>query len=342
MEDWTLAKLREFFELAYMDTFRSFDFEADTFQDGWALCQVWFKRTDLSKRRVISVECKKTFDLKTSAGIIPVTYIIDRLDELQAPDANGQGGRYEVVDYKTIRFAPKNSELKAKIQPRIYALAIQIEYPQAEQIWVTFDCLRHEPIGSVMFTREDNAKTYRSLQKAAERIIAIDPEEKNPKSTKYLTETLNSECQYCIRKLRCKTLQSNVLAGGVHSVTTQEAVQQIAKVNHQIKALERVQEQLNAMIIKFAEQNDITDWEQPDGSVVKISVKPRRTIDPKMVIKIIGPELTQKYGKLNMAEIDAILKGNEVTDAQKQQIKSLMGKNYSDPSVVVIPAAPMD
>jgi hypothetical protein len=186
-----------------------------------------------------------------------------------------------------------------------------------------------------MFTREDNARTYRALQKAAERIIAW-PEEKDP------PETLNGECQYCIRKLRCKTMQSNQLAGGVMSVPVNEAIEKIALVNHQLKALERVQEQLNGIITKYAEKLDITEWEQPDGSIVKLSVTPRRTADSRMIATIVGPEISQRMGNFSMAAIDALIKGDEITAEQKKQIKALIGRNYSDPSVKIIPPSPMD
>lgn len=334
-EDWTEAKLRECYEVSYMETFRSGDFAADTFSDGWNLCLVWLKRTDLTKRKVLSVEQKLTFPLKTSVGIIPVTYIRDRFDALKEPEnERGKGGIFEVVDYKTIRFAPRNSELKGKIQPRIYALATQIEFPEAEQIWVTFDCLRHQPIGSVMFTREDSARTYRALQKAAERIIAT-PEGQSE-------ETLNGECQYCIRKLRCGKLRSNILAGGVNSVTPDEAIQRVALVNHQLKALERAQGELNAIIIKHAENMNITEWDQPDGSKVKLAVRPTRTVDSRMVATIVGPEIAQKYGNFTMATFDALIKGDEIDDAKKAQLKSLIGRNYSDPTVKIIPPTAMD
>lgn len=333
-EDWNEGKLREFFEVSYLETFRSGDFDAPTFEDGWNLCKVWLKRTDLSKRRVLSVEEKLHFPLKTSVGIIPITYIRDRFDELSPPNEDGSGGRYEVVDYKTIRFAPKNSELKGKIQPRIYALATQIEYPLAEQIWVTFDCLRHDPIGSVMFTRDDNARTYRALQKAAERIIAWPDDTEPP-------ETLNSECQYCIRKLFCKTMQSNQLAQGVMAVTPDLAIQKIAQVNRQMKALERVQEELSRIIVRHAEEMDLTEWTQADGSKVKLSVSGRRNIDSRMVANVVGAEIAQRYGNFTMASIDALLGGDELNEMQKMQIKGLIGKNYSDPSVKVIPSMPM-
>lgn len=342
MEDWNLAKLKEFYEMSYMETFRSADFEADTFKDGWKLCQVWFKRTDLSNRTVLSVEQKLNFPLNTSVGPIPVTYIRDRFDQLKAPNADGSGGIYEVVDYKTIRFAPKNSELKGKIQPRIYALATQIEFPQAEQIWVTFDCLRHDPIGSVMFTRDDNVKTYRWLQKEAERIIAANPDLTDPKDPNFVRETLNAECRFCIRKLRCKTLQSNHLAGGVFSVTPKEAAERIALVNHQLSALQSVQDQLEDIIVKNARELDITEWNQPDGSKVKLTVKGMRYIDQSLAMNIIGPALAQRYGKLNIGELDELLKGDELTDLQKTQLKGLIGKNYSEPSVKIIPPTAID
>lgn len=335
MVDWTEAKLRECYEVSYMETFRSGDFDAETFKDGWKLCLIWFKRTDLSNRTVLSVEEKLHFPLKTSIGEIPITYIRDRFDQLRAPEnERGKGGIFEVVDYKTIRFAPKNSELKGKIQPRIYALATQIEYPEAEQIWVTFDCLRHDPIGSVMFTRDDNARTYRALQKAAERIIATEEDK--------VTETLNAECQYCIRKLFCKTLQSNVLAQGFLALPVDKAAERLAQVDHQLKALKAVSEQLNGIISTHGKQLDLTEWAQPDGSTVKLTVKKYRNIDPRIAMTIVGPTVAQRYGKLGMAEIDQLMKGDEITEEQKAQLKGAIGLDYSDPTVKVIPPTPMD
>lgn len=334
-EDWTLEYLRQCYELSYLETFRSGDFEADTFKDGWALCQKWFKRTDLSNRRVISVEQKLHFPVKTSVGAIPVTYIRDRFDCLKEPEnERGKGGIFEVVDYKTIRWAPKISELKSKIQPRIYALATQIEYPEAEQIWVSFDCLRHEPIGSVMFTREDNARTYRALKKAAERIIATEADQ--------VEERLNSECQYCIRKLFCKTLQSNVAAQGFLALPVEQAAARLAQVDNQLKALKAVSDQLNSMIATHGKQLDITEWSQPDGSVVKLTVKKMRYLDRVIAMNIVGPAIAQRYGKLGMAEIDQLLKGDELTDQQKKQLKDAIGLDYSDPTVKIIPPTPMD
>jgi hypothetical protein len=335
MEDWNEAKLREFYETSYMETFRSGDFDAETFKDGWALCLKWFKRTDLSGRTVLSVEEKLHFPVKTSIGDIPVTYIRDRFDCLKEPEnERGKGGIFEVVDYKTIRWAPKISELKGKIQPRIYALATQIEYPEAEQIWVSFDCLRHDPIGSVMFTREDNIRTYRALQKAAERIIATEEDK--------VQETLNAECQYCIRKLFCKTLQSNVLAQGFLALPVDQAAARLSQVDNQLKALKAVSDQLNNIIATHGKQLDITEWAQPDGSTVKLTVKKYRQVDRVIAMNIVGPAIAQRYGKLGMAEIDELMKGNELTDEQKKQLKAAIGLDYSDPTVKVIPPAPMD
>jgi hypothetical protein len=335
MEDWNEAKLREFYETSYMETFRSGDFDAETFKDGWALCLKWFKRTDLSGRTVLSVEEKLHFPVKTSIGDIPVTYIRDRFDCLKEPEnERGKGGIFEVVDYKTIRWAPKISELKGKIQPRIYALATQIEYPEAEQIWVSFDCLRHDPIGSVMFTREDNIRTYRALKKAAERIIATEEDK--------VQETLNAECQYCIRKLFCKTLQSNVLAQGFLALPVDQAAARLSQVDNQLKALKAVSDQLNNIIATHGKQLDITEWAQPDGSTVKLTVKKYRQVDRVIAMNIVGPAIAQRYGKLGMAEIDELMKGNELTDEQKKQLKAAIGLDYSDPTVKVIPPAPMD
>lgn len=328
MELWTLEHLRALYEFSYIGVFKSFDFETETFKDGWTLAQKWFKRTDLTDREVLSVEQKLTFPVKTSAGIIPCTYIIDRLDKI-GPN------KYEVVDYKTIRYAPNVKELKRKIQARIYALAIQIQFPDAEEIWVTFDCIRHDPMGSVKFTKEENGQTYRQLQKAIERIIAT-PDTDVP-------ETLNAECQYCPRKLRCKTLQRNFLNGGFQSITVDEAIKILAQVEYQQKGLEAAQKELGQIITTFAEEKDITNWDLPDGGEVKITVKGSRYLtSTEEVIGVIGFEATKRYGKIGMAEYDHMLKSDEFTDEQKARLKKLIGKSYGNPSVKVIPPPSMD
>src|SRR5690606_25707099 len=156
---------------------------------------------------VLSVEQKLNFPIKTSAGMIPFTYILDRLDKIE-------NGVYEVVDYKSIRAYIRPEELKGKIQPRAYALAIQIQYPDAEKIFVSFDMLRHNEKIGVTFTRQDNIDTYRYLQRAAERIIATDEDKTE--------ETINEECKWCIKKTTCDTLARSVAAGTVHSLTIEQ------------------------------------------------------------------------------------------------------------------------
>jgi hypothetical protein len=125
------------------------------------------------------------------------------------------------------------------------------------------------------------------------------------------------------------------------AITPEAAIQKIALVNHQLKALDRVQEELNAIIVRHAEELDLTEWAQPDGSRVKLSVKGYRGIDSRMAMNILGAQVAQKYGKIGVAEYDVLMAGDEITDEQKKRLKGLMVKNYSDPSVKVIPSMPM-
>lgn len=325
IKEWTdLDALLAFYQIAYMDTFQSADLDTPEYFDGLDLIKTWHKRTEINDT-VISCEVKSFFNVKTSAGVIPFNYIWDRCDKLDDTT-------YRVVDYKTIRASLSPEQLKAKIQPRAYALAAQIQFPQAKRIWVTFDMLRHDPVG-IVFTREDNANFYRYLQRAAERIIAT-PEDQAP-------ETLNPDCAWCIRKATCETLMASQAGGTVFSLTADEAAKKKLEVDSQIKALGYLSSSLDEILMKEAEANDLIEWETSEVKVL-ISASKRRALDSSAAIDIIGPELAKKYGKMNLGEIDKLLKSDDLTDAQKSKIRNLIYNKWGEPSAKVFPLNPID
>ena len=256
-------------------------------------CRRWVQRTDFTGREVLSTERKYRFELPTSRGKIPVSYIIDRTDRLE-------GGDIEGVDYKTWVRNITVQELRWDLQSRIYALALWIQYREANRIWITFDQTRFRDIG-VAFSQEDCKHTWRYLKNVAERILADDGTE----------ERLNSECRWCPRKRVCSALKRHEKAGGRfadHDIA--ETAKRRHEVASQVKALEVFLDELDGHLLAYAEAEGEDDFEL-DGVVVQIASKGSRSVDQKALVGILGEDtarFVEAYGGLTMTAIDKMLK----------------------------------
>lgn len=311
-----VAFLNDMYRIGYVQTFGSADYDTEAFKDGAALVAAWYERNKLGlKNKVLSCEVKESFEIKTKAGMIPFSYIYDRFDQID-------DHVYEVVDYKTLRAWMNPSDLKQKIQPRAYALAAQIKYPDAEQIWVTFDMLRHDgPVGTV-FSRDENAATYRYLQRAVNRIIDTDEDKTE--------ERLNEDCKWCIRKTTCDTLLRSNTFGGIAGLTTEELVVRKFEVASQVKALGYAQEELDKALFKEAEANDVFEWETP-GYKVEFTSRKMRKANSHGIASIVGPELCAKYGNFTMTNIDKMMKSKDLTPQQRKAVEAEITANYTSP-----------
>ena len=321
---WDEVKhLKAYYDLGYVETFNSTNYDTDAYRDGAEIVAKWYERNKAGlPNKVLSVETKENFPIKTSVGEIPWNFIYDRLDQIDEET-------YEVVDYKTIRQYHTPEMLKKKIQPRSYALAAQIKFPNAKRIWVSFDMLRHDgPVG-VVFTREENADTYRYIKRAAERIIATDEDKAE--------ETLNEECKWCIRKTSCETLAAANAGGTVYGLSVEQIAEKKLQIDSQILALKYAQEELDKQLLAEAENRD--EFEFTAGNYeVAITARSTRKPNSNAIINIVGPELAAKYGNMTMTNIDKMLKSGELSDDMVRKIKANITTSWSEPSAKVKPA----
>lgn len=321
--------LLDFFKLSYMQTFNTSELNTIEYLEGYDMLKKWYKRTDFTKFKVVSVEIKENFPIKTSIGEIPFNYIWDRHDQLD-------DGVYRVVDYKTNRWALNPGDLKKKVQARAYGLAAQIKYPDAKKIWVQFDMLRHDgPVG-IVFTRDDNIATWKFMKEKAEQIIAT-PDTDVP-------ETLNPECLFCSRQMSCTALMKNVSIGGILSLS--DPVQMIdkrAELEFQKKAVESALTKLDEIIIGQAKQRDVLQFES-ESFHMKIGVSSTRAIDAEMAENVLPPEVSRRYmGKsLTIGNVDKLLKGPELSEEQKRQLASMIYFKKGEPRVKIEPKNPID
>jgi hypothetical protein len=328
----TLSNLLTYYQMGYMTVFNTAELEGPEYEDGLELTRKWHKRTEINGE-VISCEKKDNFAVPfPDKSTVPLNYIFDRLDRT-GPSS------YTVVDYKTQRWALSPTDLDAKIQARIYGLAVQIEYPDAEEIWVKFDLLRHDEVG-IRFTREDNKRTWAWLKRAAARIYEFeyDPAE----SRKF--ETLNPDCKWCVRKTECETVGNNVTAGGIFSITDiSEAVNRRANLKYQMDAAKAAIDELDKMFMKEAQTLDQLEF-RSDTAKLNIGISSRRAVDADRVEHVVGSEIFRKYGStsISMSDIDKLLKGDEISPEQKNELKSLIYRKVGEPSVKVSRVSPFD
>lgn len=299
------------------------DRTSELYKDAYDLCYKWFhakdRYKDLAAVEILSLESKNNFPIKTSIGVKPVNYIMDRLDRLGP-------GEYRVVDYKSNRVPLNEKQLRRKLQARLYALMVQIKYKDAERIWVQFEFLRHGPV-EVLFTRDDNVTMYRELQRRTEAIIQT-PDNKVP-------ETLNEECGYCVMKASCKKLQTHIQVGGILGKTPDELAEIHYNIANQAKAQKLLLDQVEDLLLKHAIAEEITEFDTEFGEV-KVVLPTRRSVNHEMAAAVLGPSgLLQDYQHFSVTDLDKIIKNKMLPDGQLELLKLCITRTAGDPTVKV-------
>lgn len=332
----SLDLLKMHYSQSFMVTFGYADDESADYKDGLELCETWFDRHDLDDPNVevISVEIKKSFPVKVQytdkkTGVVtdeevPVNYIIDRVDKVGP-------GIIRVVDYKTQRVPLTLNELRRKIQARLYALAIAIEYKgimEIDEIHVQFDYLRKSDI-TFTVKRAANVEFYKQLREMAQKIA--DEDDENP------ARRVNPECMYCPLKVTCPELQRIGKLGGIPSLSIEKAATLYDELTAKAKAIKYALEELDAHLVAHAVREDVLGYNA--GSVdVEMTMRRTRGINVFEAAKVIGPELMSRYGKLNISDVDKLIKGSDLTDEQKKELASLIYTDFGDPKAKVVPA----
>lgn len=316
-----LADLIAFYDTAYWKLFS----ERSKYDDGVEMLTRWWERQDWDNRTVLMTEVKERFELPVAEGIIvPVTYIWDRCDQID----NGDGTiDVDIIDYKTFRQPVRADELANKIQPRLYALAAAIKFKHLspKRIWVTYDLLRHEPV-SKSFTREENLVTWRYLKAVAQRILDDD----------LAPEKLNPDCRWCIRRATCDTLRIHRDAGGILSLLDADEILSAVDIRDSIanqeKALGVLLADIDNLLLDHMQKHDLLELKTESTGMV-VTVKTQRGVNAERAAAIVGNDIVARNGKLSMASVDSLLKGEELTMEQKAKLRKLITKTAGAPHI---------
>lgn len=308
------TKLVELFDEEYAKLFSDDSRKAE----GRKIMENWYKRSGdeyWAGRTVVSTEDKRFFTIKTPWDpAFPINYIFDRLDLVN--------GEPEVVDYKSVAQPIQPEDLKRRIQPRLYALATQLEYPETKGIWVTFDLLRYDTV-SARFSVEENRATYRYIKALCRRIHESDGTQ----------ETLNAECRYCIRKMHCKELRNHGEAGGVLALgDVDKAIDLRARLDWAIGAYMNLRTDLDDFIMQECEERETLEIKTANTEL-KVSVSGKREVDIERIAPILGPEIMAKYGSFGIGVLDKILEEEDLTEDQKSRVRQAVHKRMNKPTI---------
>lgn len=297
----------------YSDVYWQHFSHGDRFDDGKQMVVRWIHRTDFTGREVLSTERKSKFHITSGIGKIPVVYVFDRKDDL--------GGDIEIVDYKTSVMNVYPDKLKNDIQARVYALAAQIEHPEAERIWVTFDMLRYSDVG-VQFTKTDNRQTLRYLEALAERIIASDGSK----------ETLNPGCRWCVRKHECATIKAHLEEGGPLDL---DDIDDIVTRRHQydiaVRTLGVMRDELDEAILEYADTHEL-DVFQGNGVDVRIGSRPRREVNVDQLVEIIGDNMSrflEVYGGVGVRNVEQAIRDDWGGPMTQQALRNAVKEKHT-------------
>lgn len=330
--------LEMLYKYYYMKNFPQGEEDDELYKVGIKCVKDWFYRADYADgRTIISTEARKQFPLRTSKGIIPFTYIIDRLDF--------KDGFYEVIDYKSSVINVSATELNKKLQGKAYALALLFEHPEiaddpAGGVWVTFEMLRYAPV-SVFFTVEECRQTYQDLVVIAENILAAEePTPENP-----LPETLNQECTFCVRKASCVEIRKNIDVGGIFGLSLQEQIDMRAQIEFQRTAMGSLMKELDEVIepaIVMSDEDGATEYNTNFTKAFFKTSSHRVCSDPRLAQKLVGDDLWNRFAKTEMGigQYDKMLKDPSLSEDTVKQLKELVKKEYGEPRLNFVALTP--
>ena len=322
---WDLEFLLTCFQAEYFKLFGA-NTQSDWYKQGMQILTNWHNRPyqqhEIQSTEILSREVKENFPvpyiLNGEKFFVPLNYIIDRLDQTGEDE-------YRVVDYKSQRIPWGSEEMYGKIQPRIYALAIQIKYPKAKSICVQYDYLRYDP-QSVYFSRDDNANTWRWLKQAVQRIV--DTDEHNA------PETLNDGCRYCIRKLSCRAVQSNISVGGAFAYDADELADRFGEMVAQLDAMRSTMDGIEHELLIRAQESGEMEW-YTTKSKVRVTIKKTRRVNQERLAAIVGEEVLHDFPRVSIGDLDQIRKDRRLTNEQRSMLDSAIDSTFSEPSIKV-------
>lgn len=327
--------LLKLYEDGWFSAFGTRLIDKDILKSAVKILKNWHKRMDFTDVQILSTEKKSFHDITDG---IQLTYIFDRCDYYVDPDTGNKIIR--VVDYKSVSMRWTHNDLRKKIQPLVYAVAAAIEYKNLspDEIWVEMDLLRFDERIAIHFNRDDLIRGWNYLVLTVQDILGTD-ESKAP-------YRLGPGCRFCPRKLTCPALLDSTKLGGTAGNLAQMDIDEIIKLreelNAQNKGISQLLGQIDEQIFEYAKSNDVSSWSNDSFDVKLTSTGKRKITDMEIVARILGPEIMEQQGRINVTDIDKLKKDGKITEDQAAKVNTFIQKEYGAPSVSISKKLPFE
>ena len=332
----SLKYLLELMHMHFGKIFRFVDKKDERYIDCIGMLKNWFKRSDnLSRVTVISMELRSHIYIKTKDGQKKYNYVWDRCDEFwedeygniypTKPEDKETKHIVQVVDYKSYRKNLNAKAVKNKLQFKMYAVAAMAQFKDKmpDELWIVADMLRYGEV-PVKFTVEECREIWKDIRDTANLIIDFP--------SKNAEETLGEGCMYCVRKATCKTLSKNIDGGGTFSLLDDEQLADaLYRLTNQEKAAKYGAEEIKKLMKARAEEDDLTEWSTASFDVAMKS-RAMRAVNVREVAMIIGDDELKNFSKINVGEVEKMIKSGEFGEEKTEQLRGVFYTTYSDPS----------
>ena len=314
-----------------------FNVDAHGFDRVWDSWQLWFTPTG---ENIFLTRQPNDYRPKSVRAFRRMIQKIEKIDTVptqcimvDSPSHTFLAGKQMVKTHNSYIIRRTHEDMQKMLQPLIYATASLIEYQsyQPDEIWVVLDLLRHDETVGMKFTRADCVRGWTYLQKTVEDILASD--ENNPEYR------LGSGCRFCPIKATCPELQKNSQLGGSFGNLANADISELVKLRDQYKATVDAYTNLlsdcDEQIFQHAKEHDASAWETDEFEVKLTTTGRRKITDMELVAKILGPEIMEREGKINVTDIDRLEKDGQITKEQAQKVQVFVEKQYGAPSIKV-------
>ncbi len=278
--------------------------EAFVFHQGIEILKNYYYQNQGKSFNIINLETPFEASIKHQNEFHQITGRIDRIDKLS-------DGSFEVIDYKTSKKMPGQSEIDNNFQLSVYYLGVINRWPSLKEkdkpIKLSLYYLKH---GEKLSTIQTGKKIKENKERILELIDQLQQSNFEP--------VLNPLCDWCPYQRYCSLFRHKFIQEN-SPAPDQEQIQQIIKEYFKIKEQQAEENkklaQLKEQINEYCDQHNLDRLFAEDGYISR-SVQKRYDYDPQKLKEILEP-----LGKWNeILRIDAA-KFKQVYNSLPYQIK---------------------
>lgn len=275
----------------------------------------------ISGRKIIGLEIKFGFwgadggkDVVSKLGV-PLMGAIDKVEEYNDDTVL-------IVDYKTSKTAPTNSQMRTDIQLSLYDLVARKLFPQYKRVILSLDLLKSEIIYTYR-TNEQREDFEYYLKAVYDQMCALKAED--------VRASLNMFCPWCDYKDYCSTYQkackkSNYNFLPVMDYSDEQLVEEWESVKSVKKILENRERELGMVMMEKIKKNFGNI--RTDSKEIYVRQNSSVNYDLNTVYNTVPSEDFSNLVSLNKKAVESYM---ELNPSVKEIISETATTNYTSP-----------